>query len=486
MLKNIVSFLFLLAVVAQGCRVGPRYHPPAPRVPDEWKTPQAQENSSSSTCYWWEVFQDDTLNELQTQAISNNPNLYVALARIEEAWALTGAARADLFPQLNLNPSYNSSGSLFKIYLPGNVSLPGLTGQNLVFRIHQLLFSLPINMSYELDLWGKYRQQYESAFLNAEAQADAYSTALLSLTADVASSYFDLRTLGATVDLLKVILDIRQQEYELSQTRFNNGLVNYTQVTSPLEALLSAQTDYYDALRQKALQENLLALLVGVPASNFQLCLLPLKNVPPIIPASLPSIVLLQRPDIAQAEREMASQHAQIGVAYASFFPSFQLTGAIGFLSPDFREFMKWQSRYWSIGGNIGQTLFDGGRKISNLDIALARFKEASGTYQQQVLVAFQEVENALNNLDFQAKQAESLAGVLNAARQGTNISEKRYQQGVANYFEVLNSRRTQSNAELQTISLNGQRYQATIQLIKAIGGKWSGDSSSKEPCGSY
>lgn len=228
-----------------------------------------------------------------------------------------------------------------------------------------------------------------------------------------------------------------------------------------------------DAERQRTLLENMLATLIGMPASQFCIVNNPLLQIPPQIPAGVPTDILLRRPDLAKAERAAASEHALIGAAYASFFPSLSLSGTLGFLSPDLKNFMKWRSRFWQMAANSNETVFDGGKNCGNLEAAWARFKQASADYQQQVLTAFQEVEDALNNLEFQAKQYNNLQTAVNAARTTSRLSHQRYKQGLINYLEVVDSDRSQLDAELNLLNILGLRYNSTVQLIKALGGSW-------------
>lgn len=466
------GLIFCLFVGLLSCRVGPEYEPPCTEVPDSWKGETYVDENFPDTCNWWEIFDDPLLNSLEIEAIQNNPNLDIALARILEAWALAGVSRADLFPQITLNPSVSGVGQLFKIQLPPGANIPGIL--TTPFRTVQHQYILTLNMIYDLDLWGKYQSRYESAVAHAEGEAQAYYTSLLSLTANLASSYFTLRVLDTSIHILEDTIQTRRRSYELAKARNALGLTNYTDVASAQVELANTEATYYDAKRQRVLQENLIATLMGLPASELRFGDMPINEEPPQIPAGIPSTVIQRRPDIAEAEREMASQHALIGAAYASFFPSFQLTGAIGFLSPDFEQFLSWKSRYWAYGINIAQTIFDAGRNCSELEAAWARFAQASGNYQQTVLIAFQEVEDALNNLEFQRKQAKALLEATQYANVLTNLSTNRYQKGLTNYIEVVTNERSALNAQLNYINVLILEYQATIQLIKALGGGWN------------
>lgn len=490
----VLLFLFILS----GCHVGPRYKPPTVPIPDDWKKSQTCSEEKEVAVEtkpevkipvvdnWWEVFQDITLNELEVLAISNNPNLYIALDRILQARANAGITEADLYPQVNLNPSYQSTGQLFKIFLPpipvtnGAVNPFGQLPR--VFRIHQMQYGLLANVNYEIDLWGRLKDQYESAMIGVQVQEEAYYTTIITLTTDLASYYFQLRSLDAQIEMLKGTVESRRKSFDLTEKRFNKGLIAYADVAQASVELTNAESDYYESMRLRRLQENQIAVLIGVPASCFCIESIPLKEMPPIIPAGIPSEVLKRRPDIAQVERQMASQYSLVSSAYASFYPSVELTGALGFLSPDLKHFLSWKSRFWQIGVNVLQTIFDGGRKEANLDLALAQFYEARDNYKQKVLIAFREVEDALNDIEMQTKQLEKLRLSVEEAQKSARLSTLRYAKGVTNYLEVTVTERTLLDVQVNYLNVLGNRYLSTIQLIKALGGGW-GCTECDEKC---
>lgn len=474
-------FLTSLLLFLSGCRVGPHYHPPCTDAPDEWKHETSQKPLPDDICFWWEIFHDPLLNSLEQQAIENNPDLFVALERVLEAWAVAGISRADLFPQLTLAPNYSDMGTLFKLSLPGNdPTLPPIIKDP--FRVVLQQYNLPLNMIYELDIWGKYQSRYESAFRNTQAKIEAYHTSLLTLTSNLASSYFTLRFLDTTSNILKETIATRKKNYDLAKNRFDKGLINYSDVASAALELSNTEASYFDSLRQRGIQENIIATLLGTPAPSFCLEYMPLSDLPPEIPAGIPASILKQRPDIAQAERNMASRHALIGAAYASFFPSIELTGTLGFSSPDFKQFLTWKSRLWAMGVNIAQTVFDGGRKCSELEEAWARFEQANGEYQHSVLAAFEEVENALTNLEYQQYQLDSLSRSVNDATTLTRLSNTRYQKGLISYIEVVTNERSELTAKQNYVNILSQRYLSTIELIKALGGSWDCDRGTPSP----
>lgn len=475
---------FLIPFFLVSCRVGPNYEPPEPIVPEEWKYSTQEDVAWPDVDYWWEVFNDETLNQLELVAVQNNPNLFVALQKVCEARALAGVVGADLYPQINIDPSYADFAQLFQIFLPGKLPIPGISNIP-PFRIHQFQYLLPLDFNYEVDLWGKLRDRHDSAVFNAQSKTWAYYSAMLTLTSDLASAYFQLRTLDAQIDLLTSTIETRKKNLSLTQNRFNKGLVNFLDVAQAEVDLANAEAAKTDSIRLRNLSEDQIAVLTGQIASHFCVEHNPLKNEPPLIPAGIPSTVLLQRPDISQLERSMASEHAQINAAYATFFPTLNLTSSIGFLSPDLSDFMKWISRYWMIGAGSSQMVFDGWRDCSNLSLAKAKFLEASGTYQQQVLAAFQEVEDALTSIEQQKIRADQLHVAVESSKKATGISLNRYREGVAIYLEVVENERLELQSEINWINAQGARFISTVQLIKALGGAWDSlEPAAKEPSG--
>lgn len=470
-MKNIALLGIFFLLFSTGCHVGPDYLPPTVEVPEDWKAEEQSATALPPVDQWWEIFDDPQLNELEALAIENSPNLFVALQKVLEARAIAGVSASALYPQLNLNPTYYSVGALIKSLFPsGTIAPPTLPR---FFRIHELIYLFPLLLTYEVDLWGKLRGQLASDIYHAEAEEEALRTTWLTLTAEVASTYFNLRALDAQVELLGATVESRRKGFNLNASRNKNGVAAYYDVSNAELQLASTESTYYDNVRQRNNLENALAVLIGVPASEFCFPANPLIGTPPVVPAGIPCSVLTQRPDVAQAEREMASQHALIGVAYASFLPSLKLTDAIGYESPNFKDFMRWRGRFWAIGVSFSQFVFDGGNRCANLEIAWARYQEAVGNYRQTVLVAFQEVEDALNDIEWHAKQANSLEKAVAAAKTTSRLSNDRYRNGVSGYLEVVDSEQQELSIEQTYINVLSQRFQSTINLIKALGGYW-------------
>lgn len=452
-----------------GCKVGPSYDPPCVQTPEEWKNPHTESAVAVDPEHWWDLFNDPTLACLERQAEAANQDLVTIAFRVEEAKAQASIVKSDLFPQIGLNPGFTNTGILFKLFLPPGVP-PSFTSVD-KYRIHQQVFSFPLNLNYDPDLFGKNQSRFESAFYAEQAEEDAYFDALLNLQTALAGAYFNLRSLDASIDLLKRTITLREQDVHLSERRFQEGLVSALDVENYRQILIQSKIDLVENERLRSLQENQIALFVGVPASIFSLPFNPLNQSPPVIPAGIPSEVLLKRADLAQAERTMASQHALINAAYASYFPSFSLTAAIGYVSPDFKSFMDNFSRYWNLGVQANQPVFDGGRIPSNVDASWARFFQASSEYQSLVLRAFKEVEDNLTDLDAEAKQVQNVEALLVTTRKAAKLSKQRYESGLTNNFEYVTNERTVLNAELQLSTLQSLQYNSTVNLIRAMGG---------------
>ncbi len=470
--NNIMKYCFLFLILAVGCRVGPSYDPPCVVAPTEWK---AEENfvQPPDVEDWWDIFYDPVLDCLEETALSNSPNLYIALQRIVESRAVLGVAKSELYPEVDLAPSYSDSGYLFKLLGLTTLPVPVTEKINPIVRVHQVQYTLPLNMSYELDLWGKIRSEVDAARFSLQAEEEDFDNTRLTLTTEVASNYFLMRSLDAEIAFLSETLKVQQNSYDLNRSRYEKGLVSFLDVAEAQATLAQTEANLDDTIRQRTLQENAIAALLGLNASSFHLDSNPLLSPPPAIPVGLPSTVLLRRPDLRKLEREAAADHSLINIVYASFFPSFDLTGTLGFLSPDFRDFLSWKSRLWSMGTNAMQIVFDGGRRRSELALAYANFRTAEASYQQGVVTAFQEVEDSLNNLEWQSRQVSSLKTAFEANNKSLQLSRNRYKEGLVNYLEVDTNQRNALQAESAYANALGQYYLSTVSLIKAIGGSW-------------
>jgi multidrug efflux system outer membrane protein len=324
-----------------------------------------------------------------------------------------------------------------------------------------------------MDLWGKLRNDFRAAMMDAQSKEYAYQASYLVLTAELAADYFQLRTLDTQLEILSGITQARQDFLAVVKERHRAGWVNGIDQTRAETLLYQAKTALSEASRERALLENAIAVLIGKPASVFHLEPLPLAIDPPSVPAGIPAQVLLQRPDIKEAERLVASANAQIGSKRAAFFPSLYLTGLFGYESPDLKDFFKWNSRFWSLDGLGKETLYDGGEHKSQLDYSWALFSQASADYQQHVLISFKEVEDALANLQYLSEETDILEKAAQSAQATAEITLSLYRNGQINYQDVAESARENLQQKQKSVENLSKRYTATIQLIKALGGSW-------------
>lgn len=464
---NIIAFFFLAS-----CNIGPQYQYPEIEVPEEWKRFNDQEREEDSYCNWWEIFKDEKLNELIDQALANNYDLKAAIERIIQARAQAGIAVSSLYPQITLNPSYSNEIYLTKAY-GANAVNQGPKIPIPLFREHLLSYMLPVNLSWELDLWGELRNIYYSAVYQAQAQEEAYDGLALLITTDLADRYFRLRSADQQIDLYLTTIETRQKALKINQDRYELKIINYDAVSQAELDLANVEADYYEASRIREQLENSIATLIGVPSSLFFIDHNPLVGDPPLVMASLPSEVLLQRPDLRKLERQAASNHALVKAAYGAFFPSFSLTGALGFSSPDLRHFLSWISRYWQVGAGADQTIYDGGYLCSNLKLQWAKFREADDIYRNQVLTALEEVNTGLSDIEWLSKEADKLEEAVDASSTTYRIAYDRYFEGIGYYLPVVDAERDELNAKRSLNNVQSLRYSAAIQLIKALGGAW-------------
>jgi len=319
------------------------------------------------------------------------------------------------------------------------------------------------------------RRTYEASRAQSQSIEKDYQNVALSVAANVAVNYFTLRSLDAEAAILDRTIATRKEALRIAEERLQAGLTSELDVARAKADLASNEADVFALNRTRGQVENALATLIGKPASALRLARrpLPADATPPHVAAGLPSQLLERRPDVAEAERQLAAANAHIGVARAAFFPVVKLTGEAGFESADLGLLFNWESRIWRIGPSITLPIFEGGRNVANLGAAQARYDEAVGRYRGQVLNAFQEVETALNDLRQLAGQAEAEGRALAAARRSLELARQQYEKGSVNFLDVLDAERNALADERLTAELAGQRLQATVQLIKALGGGW-------------
>ena len=466
-----------IALLLTGCAVGPDYQrPPAlasaampaayagssATVPGKWKT--AQPSAHLSRGAWWQLFNDAELNRLENLAASNNQQLAAAYANFQQARAWVNVARADFFPQLAAAPGITRQRT--------NGSLSG--GNGTTFSS----FSVPLDASWELDLWGRVRREVEAAHANLTASSDDLQSAKLAVQAEVAIDYITLRALEAQRNLLVETGKTYQRSLELTQDRRAGGIATDYDVSLAETQLKSTEAQVPAVTLQRAKLLHALASLCGQPATSFSINAA--KDSPPrtpAIPSGVPSELLERRPDVAAAERHMAAANAAVGIANAAFYPRITLSGNAGIQATEASRLLKGSSRLWSVGPALNLPLFTGGRNSANLAAARASYEATVANYRQTVLGAFQDVEDQLVSQSLLAQQLEAETAALKAARRTLEISNTRYQGGVLTYLDVATAQSSALAHEVTVVQLSANRVAASVSLIKALGAGWCADA---------
>jgi multidrug efflux system outer membrane protein len=387
------------------------------------------------------------------------------VARVDQARAAARFTRGQFFPELSLDPSFNRERVSGNEPIPFPIKLK---------PIYLDTYNVPLDLSYEVDLWGRVRRSFQSAQAQAQATVADSQNILLTLSADLAVNYFLLGALDAQIAVLASDIQLRERSVGILQARYQAGTIPEIDAAQAKTELAGARSDLADLRRQRAETVDALALLCGRPPASFNLAPSAPVPSPPLVPAGLPSSVLERRPDIASAERALAAKSAQIGVARAAYFPVVRLTGQAGYLSGQAGNLFDFDSLTFSFGPGASLPVFTGGRTAAQVRQARAAYQEALANYQQAALTAFKEVEDSLAQINSWTAQADAQADALASARRVTQLTQARCDAGVVTEFEVLAARRAELQQQRQTADLTGRRYAATIRLIKALGGGWN------------
>jgi NodT family efflux transporter outer membrane factor (OMF) lipoprotein len=462
------------------CTVGPKYQRPAAVTPPaykeigNWKTAQPADQVLPGK--WWEVFQDPRLNELEEQIAVSNQNLKAAFAQYQQARAVLRYHRADYYPTVTATPSagrtrYSNNRP------PHSPTFSGVTFND---------FVVPLELSYEADIWGRVRRTVESYRAQAQVSAADLAAVNLSMHANLAFAYFAARSLDAEEKLLQDTVVQYQNALQLNEDRYQGGLASDVEVQQARTQLETTRAQAIDVGVARAQFEHAVAVLVGKPPADFSLPPLPLTAPPPPIPAGLPSELLERRPDIAAAERQMASANAQIGVAKAAYYPLVNLTAAGGFESGNITTLLQGPSGLWSVGASALVTVFDVGRRRAITDEAIQGYDSAVANYRQTVLTGFQQVEDNLAALRILEDEATVQNAAVQASQASLDLSNIRYRGGVTSYLEVTTAQTAALGAEVTAVNLLGRRMANTVLLIQALGGGWSSSELPQRPecCG--
>ena len=478
-------FAVALAGMLSGCVVGPKYHAPSAQVPatvykesttqfsDNGPWTVAQPSDSKLRGKWWEIFNDPELDALEEQLDINNQNIKQYFENYMEARALVREARSQYFPTLSAAPSYNrsrTSGSLNTT----PVSKSG-TGSSTP-QLQSTVLSAPLEASWEPDLWGKVRNTVREAQYAAQVSAADLENERLTEQASLAEYFFEIRGQDMLQKIYNDTVEADLKELQLTQSLYQLGIDNEISVVEAQLALQAAQAGATNVAIARAQYEHAIAMLVGKVASNFSIPVKPMTTAPPPIPVGVPSELLERRPDIAAAERTMAEANAQIGIAYAAYYPNLSLTAEGGFQSSSISQWFTWPSRFWSVGSSLSETLFDAGLRRATVQQYAATYNADLANYRQTVLTAFQQVEDALAEVRILSKEVEQEQTVVNSAQTYLKLEHARYDTGIDPYIDVLIAQTTVL-ADMQTLNgLQVQEMASAVALVEALGGGW--DSS--------
>jgi NodT family efflux transporter outer membrane factor (OMF) lipoprotein len=471
--RNAVTNAALITVAASivllsGCTVGPKYVKPAvPPPPPAYKeTPsnwsQASPQDQLPKGKWWEVYGDQQLNSLEETIAVSNQNLKVAYEQYMSARDLVQQARSQLFPTVAVQPSGSQnqlSGNRANVYPTTKLNYGDIV--------------LPAELSYEVDLWGQVRRTIESSRENAQASAGDLENISLSLHSELAYDYFSLRGL----DLQKQLLDATVVDFEkalqLTQARYHGGVASDVDVAQAETQLETTRAQDIETGVARAQFEHAIAVLTGQTASTFSIPPAPLTASPPQIPLGVPSELLERRPDIAAAERRVASANAQIGIAVSAYYPQISLSATGGLESTAIGTLFQGPSALWSFGGSAFETVLDGGRRRAVTQQARDNHEATVASYRESVLEAFQQVEDNLAALRLLDQELTTQQIAVASARRSVDLSTARYKRGITTYLEVLTAQSIALSDERTAADLMTRRMTASVQLIKALGGGW-------------
>ena len=462
--KKTLLIIIILSVFSSGCSIGPKYKIPLVDMSNKWKSnlllKEATPGDSLLKGDWWTIFNDSTLDNLEKQAIVYNQDLKIAFATLNQARASAGLSQAAYIPDFEINPGYTNLDTLQNKFFGRANNIEGF-------------YSIPLDISYEIDLWGRVKKTVESAKDQAQANDAAFQSVLLTLTSDVARNYFILKELDKEVKILEEISKLTQTEMSLNKDRYKAGILKILDIKRQAQELRDIRSQIIDVTIKRIEIENALGVLCGQNPSNFKISIEPLKETLPIIPVGIPSELLERRPDIAEAERLMAAANAMIGATKASFYPKVTLLGSTGFASAKLNALLDSNKIFSSFGPDISWSILNLKANKSNLQIILAKYDQTVATYRQRILIAFNEVEDALINIHAGEEKWNLQEQTVSAEAEDAKTSKEGYHQGVVNYIEVLDAERSVLKAELKSSVIMNNRFLWTIQLIKTLGGGW-------------
>jgi NodT family efflux transporter outer membrane factor (OMF) lipoprotein len=469
------TLIVSLGLQLAGCTVGPKYVRPAVPMTESFKEEEpisfkdseqwqpAHPADQTSRGNWWEVFGDEELNKLEEQIADSNQTLKVAEARFREARAAIRFNRASQFPSISTAPSAG--------YVKSSDSSPESPSK--VQQVSTGEFVLPVDLSYELDLWGRVRRTVAAAREEAQATAADYETSKLSLEAELALDYFELRSADAQRQLLDDTVKAYSDNVQLTLNRFNRGVAPKSDLAQAQTQLDTTRVQETDVTVQRAQFEHAIAILIGKPPAEFTLATVPFNYQPPSTPIGLPSELLQRRPDIAAAERRVAEANQQIGIARAAYFPTVSLGATAGFESTHIANLLDGPNAFWAVGPALAETLFDAWRRRATSESAIANYDATVATYRQTSLTAFQEVEDNVAALRILENETQQQQQAVASSQESLQLFTNRYKGGVDTYLQVITAQTIELANERNAIDILRRRLDASVLLVKALGGGW-------------
>ncbi|MGA8541091.1 MAG: efflux transporter outer membrane subunit [Terriglobales bacterium] len=465
-----------LAIMLAGCVVGPKYHAPSAPAPaavykesptqfndnEAWTV--AQPSDARLRGKWWEIFSDPELNALEEQLDINNQNIKEFFENFMAARAIVREARAQYFPTLTAAPSVTHSMTSSNLGSNAGTVNPGR---------QSTIYTLPLEASWEPDLWGKVRNTVRQAQYAAQMSAADLENERLTEQASLAEYFFEIRGQDMLQQIYNETVAADQKQLELTQSLYDLGIDDQIAVVQAQTTLQSAQAGATNVGVARAQFEHAIAVLIGKAASSFSIPVKPMTVAPPPVPIGVPSELLQRRPDIAAAERSMAEANATIGIAYAAYFPALTLNGQGGFESSSLAHWLTWPSRFWSVGASLSETVFDAGLRRATVQQYTATYNADVAAYRQTVLSAFQQVEDALAEVRILSKEVEQEQEAVNSAQTFLKLEQARYETGIDPYIDVLIAQTTVLSDQQTLNGLQVQRMVDAVALVEALGGGW-------------
>jgi NodT family efflux transporter outer membrane factor (OMF) lipoprotein len=469
-------FAAALCMMLAGCNVGPKYVPPAKTAPPAYKESpeQFKENGAWTVAQpqdavlrgkWWEIYNEPDLNALEDQLNIDNQNIREAFENFMEARAVVRETRSQLFPTLSVGPSYTRSQNSSN--LGSGAIATSQSGQQ------SQVFSLPGEVSWEPDLWGKVRNEVRSSQYTAQVSAADLALEKLTEQASLAEYFFEIRGQDELQKILDDAVYTDKKSLDAEQGRYDTGVDDEISLVQAQTTLAAAQSSAINNKIARAQFEHAIAMLIGKPASGFSIPVLAKTSAPPPIPIGLPSQLLERRPDVAAAERTMASANAQIGVAYAAYYPALTISGSGGVESSAIGKLLDAASRFWSVGPSLSETVYDGGLRRATVNQYIATYNADLAAYRQSVLTAFQQVEDSLAAVRILSEQLVRQQEAVDHSKKYLDLEQTRYDTGIDPYIDLAVAQSTLYGNQESLAALQIQQMTASVELIQALGGGW-------------